>query len=66
MRASTLVAPTLLAAALSGAALAQTPATLDKIKSSGSITLAYRESSIPFSYLGGDGQPTGFGSEICG
>jgi len=66
MRASTLVAPTLLAAALSGAALAQTPATLDKIKSSGSITLAYRESSIPFSYLGGDGQPTGFGWEICG
>ena len=66
MRASTLVAPTLLAAAFSGSALAQTPATLDKIKSSGSITLAYRESSIPFSYLGGDGQPTGFGWEICG
>jgi len=39
--------------------------TLDKVKSSGSITLAYRESSIPFSYLGGDGQPTGFGWEIC-
>ena len=29
------------------------------------MTLAYRESSIPFSYLGGDAQPTGFGFEIC-
>jgi glutamate/aspartate transport system substrate-binding protein len=66
MRASTLVVPTLLAAALGSAALAQTPPTLDKIKSSGSMTVAYRESSIPFSYLGGDGQPTGFGWEICG
>ena len=39
--------------------------TLDKVKSSGTITLAYRESSIPFSYLGGDGQPVGFAWEIC-
>jgi len=39
--------------------------TLDKVKASGSITLAYRESSIPFSYLGGEGQPIGFGWEIC-
>ena len=46
-------------------AQAQQPATLDKIKSSGTITVAYRESSIPFSYLGGDAQPTGFGWEIC-
>ena len=46
--------------------LAQAPSTLDKVKASGFITLAYRESSIPFSYLGGDGQPTGFGWEICG
>jgi glutamate/aspartate transport system substrate-binding protein len=40
--------------------------TLDKVKSSGTITVSYRESSIPFSYLGGDAQPTGFGWEICG
>lgn len=39
--------------------------TLDKVKSSGSITVAYRESSVPFSYLGGDGKPVGFGWEIC-
>jgi ABC-type amino acid transport substrate-binding protein len=48
------------------AALAQAGSTLDKVKASGSISVAYRESSIPFSYLGADGQPTGFGWEICG
>lgn len=50
----------------SGLAAAQQPPTLDKAKASGSFTVAYRESSIPFSYLGGDGNPTGFGWEICG
>jgi len=52
-----------LAAAGSSAALAQ--ATLDKVKASGAITLAYRESSIPFSYLDDKAQPVGFGHEIC-
>ena len=54
----------LLALSLPALAFAQT-STLDKIKQSGTMTLAYRESSIPFSYLGGDAQPTGFGFEIC-
>ncbi len=54
-------------AALSGAAAsAQTASTLDKAKASGSMTVAYREASIPFSYLGADAQPVGFGWEICG
>lgn len=69
MRAPTLSAIALtlgLLSSLPGTALAQTPATLDKVKASGTITVAYRESSIPFSYLGGDAQPTGFGWEICG
>jgi ABC-type amino acid transport substrate-binding protein len=44
---------------------AQTALTLDKVKSSGSITVAYREASIPFSYLDEKAQPTGFGWEIC-
>jgi glutamate/aspartate transport system substrate-binding protein len=48
---------------LASAAIAQT---LDKVKSSGSISVAYRESSIPFSYLDDKAQPTGFGWEICG
>ena len=56
----------LLAAASACQIQAQTPPTLDKVKSSGAIVVAYRESSIPFSYLGADGQPTGFGWEICG
>jgi ABC-type amino acid transport substrate-binding protein len=55
----------LAAGCVSGAALAQTPSTLEKIKTSGSVTVGYRESSIPFSYLGSDAQPTGFGWEIC-
>ncbi len=52
-----------LALAASGAAFAQ--ATLDKVKASGEMTLAYRESSIPFSYLDDKAQPVGFGVEIC-
>jgi ABC-type amino acid transport substrate-binding protein len=44
---------------------AQTAGTLDKVKASGTITLAYRESSIPFSYLDDKAQPVGFAYEIC-
>jgi len=54
----------LAALALPALACAQT-STLDKIKQSGTMTLAYRESSIPFSYLDDKAQPTGFGFEIC-
>jgi len=57
---------TFLAAFVSEGARAQTPSTLDKIKASGTVSIGYREASIPFSYLGGDAQPTGFGWEICG
>ena len=47
------------AALLSCAAFAQVPPTLDKVKSSGEITVAHRESSIPFSYLGEGGKLKG-------
>jgi ABC-type amino acid transport substrate-binding protein len=47
-------------------AWAQSPSTLEKVKASGSISVGYRDSSIPFSYLGGDAQPIGFGWEMCG
>jgi ABC-type amino acid transport substrate-binding protein len=47
------------------AAHAQTPSTLEKVKASGSMTVSYREASIPFSYLDDKGQPTGFAWEIC-
>jgi glutamate/aspartate transport system substrate-binding protein len=45
----------------SGVALADT---LQKIANSGRITLGYRESSVPFSYLAGPRQPIGFGVDI--
>ena len=56
---------TLLALATPALVMAQSPSTLDKVKQAGTITLAYRESSIPFSYLDDKAQPVGFGHEIC-
>jgi ABC-type amino acid transport substrate-binding protein len=38
--------------------------TLKKIADSGKITLAYRESSVPFSYLAGGGAPVGFSADL--
>mgnify|MGYP001286518870 CR=1 FL=1 len=40
-------------------------ATLDKIEASGTITIGYRESSIPFSYLDDTQQPIGFSIDLC-
>jgi len=65
MRTTALTTASLIAFALP-AAMAQPVSTLDKAKASGSFTVAYRESSIPFSYLDEKAQPTGFGWEICG
>ena len=39
--------------------------TLKSIKDSGTITLGYRESSIPFSYLDDNQKPIGFAMDIC-
>src|SRR6202521_2401322 len=39
--------------------------TLKTIKESGAITLGYRESSIPFSYLDDNQKPIGFAMDIC-
>ncbi len=38
---------------------------IDAIRSSGKITIAYRESSIPFSYLNSDGKPVGYAIDLC-
>jgi glutamate/aspartate transport system substrate-binding protein len=51
-------------AAPAGVAQAESP-TLSKIKSSGAITIGYREASIPFSYLGTDQKPVGFSLDLC-
>ena len=41
------------------------PDTLQKIKSSNTITLGYREDARPFAYTGDDGKPTGYSVELC-
>ncbi len=38
---------------------------IDKFRSQGEITLGYRESSIPFSYLDDKQQPVGYSMDIC-
>jgi glutamate/aspartate transport system substrate-binding protein len=40
-------------------------ATLDKIKSTGAVTMGVRESSIPMSYTTGDSRFDGFHIEVC-
>jgi glutamate/aspartate transport system substrate-binding protein len=57
----------LLLAAAAGAApaAAQEAGTLKKVKESGSITLAIRESSYPLSYLDDRQQPVGYHIEVC-
>jgi glutamate/aspartate transport system substrate-binding protein len=39
--------------------------TLKKIKDTGTITIGYRESSVPFSYLDDKQKPVGFAMDIC-
>ena len=39
--------------------------TLKKIKETGTITLGYRESSLPFSYLNRRQQPIGYSMDLC-
>jgi glutamate/aspartate transport system substrate-binding protein len=39
--------------------------TLKKVKESGTITLGYRESSLPFSYLNRRQQPIGYSLDLC-
>jgi len=54
-----------LAAAIAACTLATAHAdTLKKVADSGKITVAYRESSVPFSYLAGSGGPVGFSVEV--
>ena len=39
--------------------------TLKKIKETGTITLGYRESSVPFSFLDAQQKPVGLSMDIC-
>jgi glutamate/aspartate transport system substrate-binding protein len=39
--------------------------TLEKIKSTHTITMGYRETSLPFSYVGDDQNPVGYTVDLC-
>ena len=52
------------ALAVAGTAAAQ-QGTLDKIKSSGSITIGHRDASLPFSYYDDKQQPIGYAMDLC-
>jgi glutamate/aspartate transport system substrate-binding protein len=39
--------------------------TLAKARASGAVTIAYREASVPFSYLSARGEPIGYSIELC-
>src|SRR3954470_19796888 len=39
--------------------------TLAKVRNAGAPTIAYRESSVPFSYLSPRGEPIGYSIELC-
>src|SRR3981081_2851079 len=44
---------------------AELTGTLKNIKETGAITLGFRDSSIPFSYLDDNQKPIGFAMDIC-
>jgi ABC-type amino acid transport substrate-binding protein len=65
MKRSTLSPLVTAVMALSLSATAFAGDTLKQVADTGRITLAYRESSIPFSYLEGAGKPIGFSMDIA-
>ena len=66
MRQWRMIAYTLAIAGCAGQAGAQElTGTLKNIKETGAITLGYRKSSIPFSYLDDSQKPVGYAMDIC-
>lgn len=58
------------ALSLCTSSLAQSPSaelvgTLKKAQATGSVSIGYRDSSVPFSYLGADGSPIGYSIDLC-
>jgi glutamate/aspartate transport system substrate-binding protein len=60
--AASLIGPLLL---ICSADAQELTGTLKKIKDSKTITLGYRASSIPFSYLNRPGDPIGYSIDLC-
>jgi len=50
---------------LAGSALAQVQPTLQRIRSTGVVTIGARQDALPFSYLDASKKPIGYGIEIC-
>ncbi|CCD95319.1 putative extracellular solute-binding protein, family 3; glutamate/aspartate periplasmic-binding protein [Bradyrhizobium sp. ORS 375] len=67
MKHARLVAYALVASVLAAPASAEELAgTLQKIKETGTVTVGYRETSLPFSYIDDNQKPLGFALDICG
>src|SRR4051794_26936154 len=55
----------LVGAGLASGAEGELTGTLKKISDTGIVTIGYRESSLPFSYMGGGKQPIGYAIDLC-
>jgi glutamate/aspartate transport system substrate-binding protein len=64
-RVSPVVALIALVAAIPGTRAQELTGTLKKIKDSKAVTLGYRESSIPFSYVDKAGEAIGYSIDLC-
>lgn len=65
MKLTKLVLALAVAGVATGTLAQELTGTLKKIRDTGSITVGYRESSIPFGYLDDKQQPIGYGTEVC-
>ena len=66
MKRNYMIGCALAAALCAGPAVAEElTGTLKNIKETGAITIGYRESSIPFSYLDDNQKPIGYAMDIC-
>src|SRR4029434_4875073 len=69
MKRSSILTTILVALLLSGCAsmsgAGSGKGTLDRIKASKSITMGYRQSSVPFSSVGAEGKPAGSSIDVC-
>ena len=66
MKLLTMMTYALVIACCAGQASAQElTGTLKNIKEAGAITLGFRESSIPFSYIDDNQKPVGYAIDLC-
>jgi glutamate/aspartate transport system substrate-binding protein len=65
LKVAGLLAATLAGLGLSMNAAADAPSRLDRIKETGTLSVGYPTSSLPFAYLNNEHQPVGYSVEIC-